>query len=404
MIVAGSVACTIVWLTSADLHIKLLAALVALALGLATLMLITCCVACGKSRRWRRIFFKAMFVAPVVALALDLGLALKDWKEGWRPAPARSCQMFIPSDVCNYRLKPSRRYERWGATVAIDRNGFRSPYDVALSKNDDRVRIFLTGGSAAFGWGVPDGSDIASHMRTLLGAEGVSDRYEVVNASVPYYASFQQANWYIHVLSDFQPDVLIVLHGYNDLSYAIDAGRDWRPAREESIGPKPVCAPEWLPPLLMRSALYRRLYWRANRFLRSTEQAADETEQAKYVDAGFIDQFVKHRGLVAAYARQNGTLCILALQPMIYQGKALTEKERQLARMWGDQRDATRNVLPALREASAEMRVEGMIAVDLIEVFEDFREDAYYDKCHYTSEGNRIVAAKLADIVRQHFP
>lgn len=371
-----------------------------------------------KSPDRRRAFFMTVLFTPVIVLTAEAALAYLDWRESQLTSPLRAsieglrAGMLIRHEACSYRLIPSRTYDIWGGPVAIDRNGFRSSYDVVLRKKPGQTRVMLLGGSSAFGWGLPDGRDPAGHLRTLLDAEmPEAGRYEVINAAVPYYTSFQELNAWLHVLYAYGPDVLIVLDGRNDMRNAVMDGRRWRPASEGGIGETPFArsdgssegrpAPPLLERALRRSALYRRvdaaLHPPAPPTLDPPEpMAADISE----VNLAFIDQFVRHRELIAADAARRGCRCILALQPVIHVGKPLTPREREFARMWGDIGPKVRAVWPKLREAAVRTPVAGVEVVDLTKVFAAFAGEAYIDECHYSEEGSRLIAQRLADLVR----
>jgi len=420
--VAYSACCAVAWASGASVHVKLLFTLpVFPVMGVALMARWA-----GTDPHRRQVLFKTLLAAPVAVLGVESALAYKDQVDQRRLAPVRASRVGDPnalmmlSDECDYRLRPRRDYRLFGGVVAIDSNGFRSSYDVALQKDPDRIRVILTSGSTGFGWGVPDGHDVVAYLQAMLDTEAGDDRFEVINASVPYFNTYQEMNWYHHALSKFEPDLLIVLDGYNDMINAVMDGHDWRPAWEGDVGRVPVwhMAPtktrqrtvsDRVEAVLMKSAAYRTVYWRVDRLVRAARQARSKRtssgpKNAGFVDRRFIDQFVEHWGVIASKTRRNGTRCILALQPIIDIGKTLTENEKPMRHMWGGYTETIRQVWPDLRRACTALRVEGVTVLDLTDVFAQFDGDAYQDKCHYTSEGNRIIASKLAAIVRRHYP
>lgn len=395
VVVAGAVG---VWLADLSLHLKLLAGLFVLALA----AIVLTAHRAGTNPRRRRALFRLWLFVPVLLLGAESFFSFKDWRLARATAALRAGKeddpdsMFYRSLVCNYRLKPSRTYQLWGATVAIDRNGFRSTYDVSKEREPGVVRIMVLGGSTTFGYGVPDGQDVAAHMRTLLNKENQAPRFEIINASVAYYTSFQEANAYLHVLSHYDPDVLIVLHGRNDLRHAAQTGHDWRPAEEEQVGHLPFWEPkvslyESLP---MRSALYRRIYRRVDLVINPPA-----VKNKDYVDPRCAEQFKAHRELIAAEAQRRGTLCVLALQPIIHAGRNLTPNEEQLKHMFGGYGELMGLHWEAFQQASAETGAPEAVVADLTDLFADFEGEAYLDECHYTAAGNRRVAQALVELL-----
>ncbi len=122
------------------------------------------------------------------------------------------------------------------------------------------------------------------------------------------------------------------------------------------------------------------------------------------VNPAFIDQFVRHREFLARTAAGDGCRCVLALQPVIHVGKVLTPKEQRSCRLWGSCGPDFREFWPRMQAAAVRLNVPGALTVDLTDLFADFSGEAYLDECHYTSEGNRLIARRLADIIRSSQP
>jgi len=365
----------------------------------------------------------------VVLLAAEVVLEYLEWRQARLSAPLRMTTEFDPqgmlmrSESCSYQLRPSCQHDLWGGQVRIDRNGFRSSYDVSPQKDPHRTRIMLTGGSTAFGWGVPDGQDVAAYLGAMLNGSWEKGPYEVIDAAVPYYTSFHELNFYLHVLHDFHPDIVIVLDGRNDAHFAFMEGPDWRPVSAGVTGDIPFIS--LAPPasgqasfpsldrLLMHSALYRSYDSLFPRSLAPAErvvfagrpgrprQVAPPTTE---VNPAFIDQFVRQRTLLAREAVMDGCTCILALQPVIHVGKPLTAEEAKNCHLWGDCGPHFREYWPKLRAAAAHAEEPGAVNLDLTDVFADFHGQAYLDECHYTSDGNRLIADRLAQAVRAKTP
>lgn len=393
----------LVWLLPISIHIRLLS-------GLSAIVYAAICILfywARHSASRRRACFRGLLMAPAVLVMLELGLAIKDRGESLMDNPLRMSASTSSDGLLkknadgSYQFVPSRRYELWGGTVTIDRNGFRSTYDVTPRKTPESVRVLLIGGSSLFGWLVPDGRDIGAHLRAMLNPPGKSEKFEVINAAVPYYTSYQEMRHLDTLLAGFKPDIVVVLDGRNDVRYAIIEGSQWKPADEGGLGETPFYD-EFLrwrrrhDSALLRSAIYRRLHAAASRF----EPPAQSRPRAGPVDLRFIDQFVQHRQTMANQCRISGADCILALQPVIHLGKSLTEREQEFSRMWDDIGPAVREVWPRVRQAVSHSS-ESAVTLDLTELFADLKEEAYLDECHYSNEGNRLIAQRLAAAIVQ---
>ena len=89
--------------------------------------------------------------------------------------------------------------------------GFRGS-EISSRRDDNRTRLIVVGGSAAFGYGAK--SD-AETFEAIL--EGLDNKYEVINAGVVGFLSGQELTYVVTELVDYLPDVVIAYDGWNDL-------------------------------------------------------------------------------------------------------------------------------------------------------------------------------------------
>ena len=105
----------------------------------------------------------------------------------------------------------------------------RNNQELQMPKPEGVYRIFLTGGSTAYGSGAPSqeqtiGSLLSEQLNTKLSAKnGVN--YEVFTFANPAWASTQERIAIENYLSELQPDLVISLSGNNDVFWG-DAGRN----------------------------------------------------------------------------------------------------------------------------------------------------------------------------------
>ena len=133
--------------------------------------------------------------------------ALRDRFTGWRNNPAFS-----------------------RADIHINRQGFRHEQDVPVAKPPDTVRIFLVGGSAAFG---AEGlyPEIDNRYSRLYGNQLIDyyleqklnqtfpgKHWEVINAGVSEYRLHQDLALIESVLLQYRPDYILLLDGHNDIA------------------------------------------------------------------------------------------------------------------------------------------------------------------------------------------
>ena len=150
-----------------------------------------------------------------------------------------------PSLSVGYELVTNQENSYW----KINQQGFRDVDDVSLTKPQDEIRIFILGGSTAFGYGSssnenaiakqlelrltkrlqqqrqspkiykPDVLPLDSDERKKALAKPSkikSGKYRVINAAVPGYASGNGLAQLALQILQYKPNILIVLDGYED--------------------------------------------------------------------------------------------------------------------------------------------------------------------------------------------
>jgi lysophospholipase L1-like esterase len=95
--------------------------------------------------------------------------------------------------------------------------GLRSA-DVAQPKPAGIFRILALGDSVTFGWGLRGEDAYPSQLASLLATLRPNQRFEVVNAGVSGYGTWQQARWLEEAGLALQPDVVVVQAHLNDAS------------------------------------------------------------------------------------------------------------------------------------------------------------------------------------------
>lgn len=174
-----------------SLHRRVLATLVAAALGLAGAELVT------------RAFAR---------FGGELGAELARFD----PLRAR----FAPHGDFGYREWPNHPYPFGNGTVAYSNSmAYRGP-EVAWEKPADAYRIVLLGESTTHGFGVEDDQTIDAFMRAELAARHPGRRFEVVNLALGGYDAYQI---FERMRTDgvrLRPDLVIVNSGINDVRNA----------------------------------------------------------------------------------------------------------------------------------------------------------------------------------------
>ena len=162
-------------------------------------------------------------------------------KMGWLPKNTTNNNLYdrrisgytVRENTPNYKLDAYD--ENFHQTEQLtDSNGFiTGGPDLKKEKDSNTIRIFITGGSAA--WGsiescnmmhdntYPSGTycyraSIAGKLKRLLTQKYPGTNFEVINAAVVAFRFHQSLALYFERLHDFKPDVIINIDGFNDMS------------------------------------------------------------------------------------------------------------------------------------------------------------------------------------------
>jgi hypothetical protein len=152
----------------------------------------------------------------------------------------------IPNPLLGYRLMPTQQTEFW----TINEQGFRDSDPLPPQKPPEEIRIFVLGGSTAFGQlSSENAATFGEQLETRLNQQVAQQQanpdqfqpavlpyradfvekalalppriragqYRVVNAAVPGYTSGNELAQLVQHVANYQPDFLVVLDSYADL-------------------------------------------------------------------------------------------------------------------------------------------------------------------------------------------
>ncbi len=313
-----------------------------------------------------------------------------------------------------------------------------------LEKPPGTVRVFLTGGSVAYGWTTNwphiekrvdrlyGNQTISHYMEEMLNASFPAKRWEVINAAVVGYQLNLELAQTQSVLLKYKPDFVIYLDGHNDfISLLRNVGSRYDPydstptAREFELLANPGS---------VRSLTFFAAAWiRENSaFFRVMMDALQPAEgppsdgsaavaamprKLSVTDLNPSEQAAfkwaqEHLGFYPRLARQisrissvDGVKSVFVLQPeLALTAKPLTDTEQRLLDF---QRINPAWYLYAFQELYPEIgarmtaaaAADGFVFVSLLDVFNGTSAQAFTDDVHLTPEGNRIVARRLAQVL-----
>jgi lysophospholipase L1-like esterase len=261
---------------------------------------------------------------------------------------------------------------------------FRYDREIACPKPAGVIRIFLVGGSTAYGAGATsNATTIGGYLERYLNEQASSDRrHEVVTAAASGWASTHERVLIENQIIELEPDLVLALTGHNDAHWS-SAGRNtlnFRGFQDD----------------------YFQLLTRA-----TVHQCGGEVIAADAVGpAAMVAPEVAARRLAWNVARSRAALeavgCdyVVALQPILAESrKSRTARESHMAQAL-DQSPLRPYYAAFRQKLHADLPSEGLL--DLTPIFDSqtAEVDVFIDGCHFGDRGNDLIARALHEHVQ----
>jgi lysophospholipase L1-like esterase len=262
--------------------------------------------------------------------------------------------------------RPKNRYPYNG-------QGFRGPL-VEVPRPEGVFRIITYGDSNTAGAGTATWS---GELQKILERErGGARHWEVLNAGVHGYSSYQGLQRFRQEVERFEPNLILVSFGWNDLA-------DARGQPDKAYESRSDIVTGALGMLLKYRAFLVSLHYVRGNLDQVTEKMGRRVSVRDYLEnlQGFESE-----------ARRHGTLILLLTRPH----RASTEEILQ---------DPTwRARVPFYNQALIEhAERSGTPVVDVQGFFEQNASDLFDDECHFSKAGHRVMAQLMSDeLVSRH--
>lgn len=308
--------------------------------------------------------------------------------------------------------------------------GFRRDRDTSREKSPDTYRIFVMGGSTAYGlhslsaagkekYSVIRNDETIDHYLEQFLADRINDKkIEVINAAITSHYSHHHLIYLNQKILKFNPDMIVFIDGFNDY-FPYDRGYDqflsyaYQERAHLFMGePSFRALSGYVGWWLFRKSHFVHL---AGKTLRPVilgvlhadrERAHIHVEEAlQNLEVNAKNNYLKMVERNTLVLKHEGVTPVFVLQPEIVfeQSKEFTEMEKlifeELDNHWQVNFVEYKNrALPMvtgfLKEATDRV---GATYFDMTDIYGGLNEDAYTDYCHLTPHGNRRLAEVLGE-------
>lgn len=123
--------------------------------------------------------------------------------------------------------KPGEKSPQYRRTIKINNAGFRDDEEITLEKLTNTIRIITLGDSCTYGWGVESSNTFSKLLEKKLNAASPGVNFQVINAGIPGYTSYQGILLLKHKLLRYSPDIIISAYGWNSHFIFPYTDREW---------------------------------------------------------------------------------------------------------------------------------------------------------------------------------
>ena len=298
-------------------------------------------------------------------------------------------------DAPRFRYHPYRLYaylpeiELWGCTT--DRYGFIGEPSFTPQKRSSVYRIFLLGGSSAASYHAgANNLTISARLEHHLGPG-----YEVINAGVGGYASTQEFLFAALELVNYQPDMFVVLNGYNDWRNSLLANwtphahqrsikyeRDFNTLKSMQVVVYTQRKLQWLMPFT-----YEAVSWTVEIMTRTGPERKYTIPQSIQLES--VDVYRQNIRNLAGLCAERGIELRVFLQPAFDSNKSLAGGEVKTLEASGYALEHKRKYFELLSQTTG--------VIDIRDLFINIPKPVFLDLVHYNKLGNDLIALTIKE-------
>jgi hypothetical protein len=290
--------------------------------------------------------------------------------------------------------------------------GFRLPTPTKI-KPANEYRIFVLGGSTVFN-GFPIKNSITGQLERQFHADGFTF-VKVYNFGAVSFVSGQELSLIIHKLVDYQPDMLIVYDGGNDihipLKYDPRPGYPYNYLVFESgydfIRMRTNPFKVFLLMIINKSQLGRLIF--KEKILDTIIDRGEKREKVEYRtqkwEKSVIDSYISNLLKMSKVANGFGFKLFVFFQPTIFEKNIKSHEEMPLSNDASPFDTYMKRQYQMVRQEIKRLDKKGLYntefeIVDLSQVFLNNPQTIYYDFIHVFPKGNEIISHKIYTHVR----
>lgn len=277
--------------------------------------------------------------------------------------------------VTPLRLEPNQHFE----TINVNSDGFRGPE----LQDDPDYRIFVVGGSTAFGVGsTSDSHTIPGYLQQFYNEKFPDRNIEVINAGIPKAYSFTEAELIKNSLVNYDPDLIIIYDGWNDITHSYKEYKLIQNTPTDELI-RMINRSDYLTPkvIIQQYFNYKRTSTDVIDFNPSQISEKVNLWKSKITEICLTGQTKNYETTIV-------------LQPLLGTGNKTPTTEEIYYYNHYDSKTMI-NYYSLYAENLQDLQEICTQTIDLRTIFDSYNQTIYFDAGHMSDSGNKIVASEI---------
>jgi len=272
------------------------------------------------------------------------------------------------------------------STINVNEYGFRGS-EVSKQKLDGTYRIFIIGGSTTFGTGsTSDETTIPGFLQKKYESADLPFPVEVINTGVSTGFSAGETYMVKEKLIDFEPDLLIIYDGWNDVTKQIKEYNE--PVKKNLFFEYAVNLYQKYKTRAIIDSFFTDINYKTGTIAKPAKIAQTPEKVAIWKDRWKE---------ICELGKENNFEVLVTIQPIAGSSNRTLSSFAEKNYILYD----NENVLSALKfysEALVDLNQFCIKTADLRNVFDGIEDPIYTDYVHMSDFGNEIVAQKMFEL------
>ncbi|MDH4222408.1 MAG: SGNH/GDSL hydrolase family protein [candidate division Zixibacteria bacterium] len=258
----------------------------------------------------------------------------------------------------------------------INSKGYRD-YEFTDNKTKNMTRIIIMGNSCTFGWNVDLEETYAKILEKLLNQNLPETGYEVINAGMTGYSTYQGLRLLKREILKLHPDIILISYGWNDM------------CPSERVDKEQKFPPQWilnLDDFLSFSRFYSFLKFEVMTLLKYGKNTSREKSLVYRVS---IEDYLANLGEMARIAKEAGIKVMFLSTPVssarIFLGPGKTSKPHIANKYYNN----------ALKDFSPRINVPLIDVATLFDGRGDLYDNGREEYIHYNAKGHQVIAEAI---------